>query len=109
MNVRRLICYIKQQARIISNRYKYEPNTATNRESYRQELVQMLLKIQRTSGISDFAVECGSSNNNIDTIDRHELHCKIGVKPIKAIEYIIIDLDIMNGKVVMKDDRTIRV
>ena len=37
----------------------------------------------------------------MQSIDRHELHCKIGIKPIAAIEYIIIDLDIMNGDVGM--------
>ena len=39
-------------------------------------------------------------------MDRHELHCKIGVKPIKAIEYIIVNINIMNGKVSMNDTIT---
>ena len=39
-------------------------------------------------------------------MDRHELYCKIEVKPIKAIEYIIVDINIMNGKVSMNDTIT---
>lgn len=99
LNVRRLVCYIKQQARMIANRYKYEPHTKSARDGFRSEIVAMLLEIQRTSGISDFKVLCDETNNTTETIDRHELWCKIGIKPIKAIEYIIIDLDIINGKV----------
>lgn len=99
LNVRRMICYIKQQIRIISNRYKYEQHTPDVRESYRNELAIMLEQIKKTSGISDYAILCDETNNTTETIDRHELWCKIGIKPIKAIEYIIIDLNIINGNV----------
>lgn len=99
LNTRRMVCYIKQQARIIANRYKYEPHTKSNRESFTKDIMAMLHEIQRTSGISDYKVVCDETNNTIESIDRHELWCKIAIKPIKAIEYIIIDLDIINGKV----------
>lgn len=59
----------------------------------------MLEHIKKTSGVSDYVVICDESNNTTETIDRHELWCKIGIKPIKAIEYIIIDLNIINGNV----------
>lgn len=101
LNVRRMVCYIKQQIRIISNKYKYEPNTKSMRDSYGKELSEMLRRIQRTSGISDFIVVCNDTNNSIESIDRHELYCKIGIKPIKAIEYIIIDLNVINGTISM--------
>ena len=101
-----MICHIKQKVREISNRYKYEPHTTSLRDSYRNELSQLLTGIQRGSGISDFVIYCDDNNNPIETMDRHELHCKIGVKPIKAIEYIIVDINIMNGKVSMNDTIT---
>ena len=107
LNVRRLVCYIKQQARIIANRYKYEPHTKAAREGFVSDLMAMLLEIQRTSGISDYKVICDESNNTIETIDKHELWCKIAVKPIKAIEYIVIDLDIINGKVDVNDSNSV--
>lgn len=65
LNVRRMVCYIKQQARIIANRYKYEPHTKATRDGFRDEIVAMLQEIQRTSGISDFKVVCDETNNNI--------------------------------------------
>ena len=50
---------------------------------------------------------CDETNNTIESIDRHELWCKIAIKPIKAIEYIIIDLDIINGKVNLNDANSV--
>lgn len=84
---------------MIANRYKYEPHTKKNRDGFRKDVVQLLWKVQQGSGISDFQVLCDEKNNTTETIDRHELWCKIGIKPIKALEYIIIDLNIINGNV----------
>ena len=102
-----MVCYIKQQARIIANRYKYEPHTKAAREGFTGEIMAMLYEIQKTSGISDFKVVCDDSNNTIESIDRHELWCKIAIKPIRSIEYIIIDLDIINGKVDINDSNSV--
>ena len=88
---------------MIANRYKYEPHTKAAREGFVKEIMAMLQEIQKTSGISDYRVICDETNNTIESIDRHELWCKIAVKPIKAIEYIVIDLDIINGKVDVED------
>ena len=43
----------------------------------------------------------------MESIDRHELFCKIGIKPIKAIEYIVIDLNVINGNVSMNENSVI--
>ena len=107
LNVRRMVCHIKQRLREISNRYKYEPHTKSLRESYVKEICAMLHQIQRTDGISDYRVLCDETNNTIESIDRHELWCKVGIKPIKAIEYIVIDLNIINGNVGMGENQVI--
>ena len=99
LNVRRMVCWMKQQLRAIANRYKYEPNTQTQREGFVGEVAKMLQDVQRTDGISDYRIVCDDTNNNVSTIDRHELWCKIAIKPVKAIEYILIDIDILNSKV----------
>ena len=99
LNVRRMVCWIKQQVRIIANRYKYEPHTTTVRDSFKRDILDLLFRVKKTSGISDYKVICDTSNNTIESIDRHELWCKIAIKPIKAIEYIMIDIDILNGHV----------
>ena len=107
LNTRRMICYIKQQARIIANRYKYEPHTKSAREGFVKDIMAMLQEIQKTSGISDYRVLCDETNNTVETIDRHELWCKIAVKPIRSIEYIIIDLNILNGSVNVEDSNSV--
>lgn len=103
LNVRRMVCWIKQQARMIANRYKYEPHTDTVREGFRRELETMLIRVQKTNGISDFRIVCDKTNNSTESIDRHELHCRMAIKPVKAIEYIIIDLDLIGGSVSFDD------
>lgn len=107
LNVRRMVCWIKQQARIIANRYKYEPHTASMRNSFRKDLVELLMRVQNGSGISDYYVVCDESNNTTETIDRHELWCKIAIKPIKAIEYIVIDIDIINNRVGLGNENVV--
>lgn len=92
VNVRRLCNYIKRQIRDISNRYKYEPNTAGLRMQYAEELGGMLRFIQQNAGISDYIVACNDQNNPNEVIERNELRAKIAIKPVKAIEYIIVDL-----------------
>ena len=78
------------------------------RNSYRSELDNMLMQVQRTYGISDYTILCDESNNSTERVDRHELHCKIGIKPIKSIEYIVIDLDIINGNVGIGENTVIQ-
>ena len=58
LNVRRLVCWIKQRLREIGNRYKYEPHTTAMRESFTRDVIAMLNRVQKTSGISDFIVKC---------------------------------------------------
>ena len=94
-----MVCWLKQQLRIIANRYKYEPNTKTVRESFTNDILAMLQEVKRTSGISEYGVVCDETNNNVQTIDNHELWCKVAIKPVAALEYIIIDIDVVGGKV----------
>ena len=109
LNVRRMVCWIKQQTRMIANRYKYEPHTTTVREGFRRDIESMLVRVQKTNGISDFRIVCDTTNNTIESIDRHELHCRMAIKPVKAIEYIIIDLDLVGGSVSFDDTMVARV
>ena len=92
VNVRRLCNYIKRQVRNISNRYKYEPNTEGLRMQYAEELGGLLEFIQKNSGIEAYMVACNERNNPNEVIERNELRATIAIKPIKAIEYIVVDL-----------------
>lgn len=71
------------------------------------DITELLQRIKKTSGISDFRIICDNKNNTIETIDKHELWCKIAIKPIKAIEYIVIDIDVLNGHVGFGDENVV--
>lgn len=103
INVRRMVCWMKQQLRIIGNRYKYEPNTSATREAFESDIIEMLKEVEKTDGISDYRVIPDERNENPEIIDRHEFYMKVAIKPIKAMEYIIIDLNVLNGKVLLDD------
>ena len=47
-------------------------------------------------GLYDFKIICDETNNTAEVIDRNELRVKIGIKPVKTIEFIIIDLCVLN-------------
>jgi len=103
INVRRLCNHIKRRIRNISNKYKYEPNTYEIRLQYSEELNAFLNFVQRENGISEYRVICNDSNNTNDTIDRNELHCQVWIKPIKAIEYIIVDMVVTSQSVTLQE------
>ena len=50
---------------------------------------------------------CDGTNNNAQTIDRHELWCRIAIRPIKSIEYIVIDIDVLNSNVGLGENTVI--
>ena len=39
----------------------------------------------------DYIIKCDDENNPPDVIDRNELRVQIGIKPVKTIEFIMID------------------
>ena len=43
-------------------------------------------------GIIEYAIKCDDVLNTPQVIDNNELRCKIAIKPVKTIEYIVIDL-----------------
>jgi phage tail sheath protein FI len=42
------------------------------------------------NGILDYAIKCDEELNTQEAIERHELHCKIGIKPVKTLEWIVL-------------------
>ncbi len=40
-----MVCWIKQQVRIIGNRYKYEPHTKSVRRAFRDDIDKLLFSI----------------------------------------------------------------
>jgi hypothetical protein len=48
------------------------------------------------NGLIEYLIKCDEENNTTITIDRNELHISIAVKPVKSIEYIVLNFGITN-------------
>ncbi len=91
VNVRRLFLRLERQAYKVSRYFVYEGNTAYTRQRLVDALDPYFREAKAGGGIYDYKIKCDESNNTPDTIDRNELHCAIGIKPVKTAEFIYID------------------
>jgi phage tail sheath protein FI len=48
------------------------------------------------NGLIEYLIKCDEENNTTITIDRNELYISIAVKPVKSIEYIVLNFGITN-------------
>ena len=96
VNVRRLIGRIKRYVYFASRQFLYEPHTAAIREKYVKTITPFFQDLMNRGGLYGFKIICDESNNTPEVIDRNELRVKIGIKPVKTIEFIIIDLAVLN-------------
>ena len=97
VNVRRLLGRIKRYVYFASRQFLYEPHTQATREKYVKTITPFFQDLVNRGGLYDFVIICDSSNNTPEVIDRNELRVKIGIKPVKTIEFIIIDLCVLNA------------
>ena len=96
VNVRRLLGRIKRYVYFASLQFLYEPHTQAIREKYVNTITPFFKDLVNRGGLYDFKIQCDESNNPPEVIDRNELRVKIGIKPCKTIEFIIIDLAVLN-------------
>ena len=96
INVRRLIGRIKRYVYFASRQFLYEPHTQAIREKYVKTITPFFQDLMNRGGLYGYKIICDSSNNTPEVIDRNELRVKIGIKPVKTIEFIIIDLCVLN-------------
>ena len=43
-------------------------------------------------GIKEYGIKCDDELNTTQVIENNELRCKIAIKPVKVVDWIIIDL-----------------
>ena len=96
VNVRRLIGRIKRYVYHASRQFLYEPHTQAIREKYVKTITPFFQDLMNRGGLYGYKIICDNTNNTPEVIDRNELRVKIGIKPVKTIEFIIIDLCVLN-------------
>lgn len=92
VNVRRLMLYLERIVRQQAKFFVYEQNTAYTRQRFVDTLKPIFDNVVSGSGILQYVIVCDDTNNTPTTIDNNELHCAIAVKPVKSIEFIVVNL-----------------
>ena len=82
---------LERAAYQVSRYFVYEGHTAYTRQRLIDALDPYFKEAKNNGGIYDYIIKCDDENNPPDVIDRNELHVQIGIKPVKTIEFIMID------------------
>ena len=90
VNVRRLMLDLEKQTIQVARHFLYEGNTAWLRQKFVDQLKPIYEDAITGNGILDYAIKCDEELNTTQTIENHELHCKIGIKPVKTVEWIVL-------------------
>lgn len=99
VNVRRLMLGLERVTRNYAKYYNYEQNTSWLRQRFVDTLSYYFDSVKTNDGISEYYIICDDRNNTNQTIENHELHVTIGIRPIKCIEFIILNFICTNQSV----------
>jgi phage tail sheath protein FI len=99
VNVRRLLLEVKRIVIGTAKNLVFEQNTPEVRNKFVSDSTLQLGLIQAQAGIENFRVVMNETNNTQEDIDLNRLNGKIVVQPTRTIEYIAIDFIITNAGV----------
>lgn len=91
VNVRRLFLRLERFVWKTARFFVYEPNTAYTRSRFVDALTPYFSEVKTAGGMYDFKIICDESINTPNVIDNNELRVRIGIKPSKTIEFILIE------------------
>lgn len=91
INVRSTFLYLERRVFNIARNYIYEPNTAYTRQQFVDAVTPMFANMQAAGGIYDYKIIADSTINTPEIIDANEFRIKIGIKPTRTIEFIMIE------------------
>lgn len=91
VNVRRLFLRLERFVWKTARYFVYEPNTAYTRSRFVDALTPYFSEVKTAGGMYDFKIICDESINTPEVIDNNELRVRIGIKPTKTIEFILIE------------------
>lgn len=88
----------------IAKHFVYEQNTAYMRQQFVDMIDPILKNAVAGSGISEYAIKCDEELNTQQVIDSNEMRCKIAVKPVKVVDWIVIDFICTNQSVSVSEE-----
>jgi hypothetical protein len=91
LNIRRLLLQTRKLISAVAVRLLFEQNDQIVRNQFLSLVNPILENIKRERGLADFRVVLSSDP---EEIDRNELRGKIYVKPVPALEFIILEFNV---------------
>ena len=95
INVRRLLIALKKFIASSSRYLIFENNTTQTRNRFLNIVNPYLESVQQRQGLYAFKVVMDDSNNTPDVIDRNQLVGQIYLQPAKAVEFIVLDFNVL--------------
>ena len=94
INVRMLMIYIRKVLLLSTQRFAFEPNDSILWEQIEDTVNPLLDDIKNRRGITEFRVICDETVNTPVRVDRNEVWCKILLKPTKAAEAVVFEVNV---------------
>lgn len=91
LNIRRLLLQTRKLISAVAVRLLFEQNDQIVRNQFLSLVNPILENIKRERGLADFRVQLSSDP---EEIDRNELRGKIFLKPVPALEFIILEFNV---------------
>jgi len=96
VNVRRLMIVVRKQLLASTRRFVFEPNDSSTWDKVVGVIDPLMDDIRRRRGLVDYKVICDETTNTAVRVDRNELWCKVLMKPTKAAEIVVFELNLTN-------------
>ena len=94
VNVRRMMIFVEKQIKRRSRFLLFEPHDEILRDQFVTLAGQVCEEVKGQRGIADYRIQCDAELNPPDVVDRNELQARVGIVPIRAVEFIYIDFSI---------------
>ena len=94
VNVRRLMIFIRKTLLQLGKPFQFEPNDVFTWELVEDAINPFLSDLLARRAIVEGAVRCNASTNTPLRVDRNELWCSITIKPTKAAETIVFEVNL---------------
>jgi phage tail sheath protein FI len=88
--------YIRKILLQLGKPFQFEPNDAITWRAIEDTINPFISDLLSRRAIVEGAVKCDSSTNTPLRVDRNELWCSITIKPTKAAETVVFEVNLTN-------------
>lgn len=94
VNVRRMMIYVRKVLLELGKPFQFEPNDSLTWELVEEALRPFLSDLLARRAVIEADVKCDPTTNTPARVDRNELWCSISIKPTKAAETIVFEVNL---------------